>query len=73
MGREACRDRVPPTGRDGEEEKEEEEEEEGEVIKLMVRGGGQSLCGVDGEMDAGGRREEVEAWDGLEAGRLVSN
>lgn len=43
--------------------------EEGDVIKLMVKGGGQSLRGMDGEMDAAGRREE--AWDGLEAGGLV--
>ena len=42
------------------------------VTKLMVRGGGQSLCGMDGQMDAGGRRQEEEAWDGLEAGGLVS-
>lgn len=53
VGREECRERAPPTGRD------RKEEEGGKVMKLMVRGGGQSLCGMDGEMDAGGRRRGI--------------
>lgn len=55
VGREACRDRVPPTGRDRGGQEEEEGERE-EVMKLMVRDGGQSLYGMDGEMVAARRR-----------------
>lgn len=34
----------------------------------MVRGGGQSLCDMDGEMNAAGRREE----HGMSASRRIS-
>lgn len=51
VGREACRERVPPRGRE-----EEEEEEEGQVIKLVVRVRGQRS--ISGWSDGGSRRRE---------------